>query len=301
MIPEIDFERLVSRDPAVLEQVSSAAQDIGFFLLKNTPFSPSEIQNVLDTYLAFFNSDIANKEKVDMALTGSNRGWGRSKSEQVNPEKNPDYKEVFDCGVEVEPTDPQAGLSVYAPNLWPQKPDDFQQIITDYSAKARGVAFDLLQALAVAIKEDADFFEGKFDKPMSLLRGNFYPKRPAEATAEDFGIAAHTDYGCLTLLATDGKAGLEVKLQDGRWYEVIAQTGTFVINFGEMLELWSNKKIKATLHRVIGSNHERVSIPLFFNPNYDTQITGAGQAPICAGEYLSKRYQETYLHLDDKA
>ena len=300
MIPEIDFKKLIQHDPEVLKQVGMAAQEIGFLLLKNTPISAAEIQNVLDRYLAFFKSDLVNKEKVDMAVTGSNRGWGRSKSEQVNPDKNPDYKEVFDCGVEVSPDDPQAHLSVYAPNLWPSSPSDFQKIISDYFTKARGISFDLLQTIAVAMKEDVGFFDNKFDKPMALLRGNFYPERPKEATDQDFGIAAHTDYGCLTLLATDGKPGLEVKLKDGSWYEVSAQPGTFVINFGEMLEIWSNKKIKATLHRVVGSNHERVSIPLFFNPNYDTQIAGAGNDPICAGDYLSKRYQETYLHLDDK-
>ena len=52
---------------------------------------------------------------------------------------------------------------------------------------------------------------------MALLRGNYYPSRPDWAGAKDFGIATHTDYGCLTLLATDGSPGLEVRKRGGGW------------------------------------------------------------------------------------
>ena len=35
------------------------------------------------------------------------------------------------------------------------------------------------------------------------------------------------------------------------------------MNFGRLLEQWSNYKIKATVHRVIGYGKERFSIPFF--------------------------------------
>ena len=42
-----------------------------------------------------------------------------------------------------------------------------------------------------------------------------YSEQPTSATDKDFGIATHTDYGCLTLLATDGSLGLEVRKHGG--------------------------------------------------------------------------------------
>jgi len=133
---------------------------------------------------------------------------------------------------------------------------------------------------------------------MALLRGNYYPARPDWAGERDFGIAAHTDYGCLTLLATDGRAGLEVRLRDGSWQPIRAETGEFVVNFGEMLEMWTNGAVKATPHRVVGGLEERISVPLFFNPNYDTNVAPLGSGlVITAGEHLTKRYAETYVHL----
>jgi isopenicillin N synthase-like dioxygenase len=195
--------------------------------------------------------------------------------------------------------DPFARLPVYAPNQWPAAPEGFQGTIEGYFTQARAIALRLLAGISVAIGRDETFFDDKFAKPMALLRGNYYPERPAWAGEKDFGIAAHTDYGCLTLLATDGQPGLEVQLRDGTWVPVQADPGTFIINFGEMLEMWTAGQVRATPHRVIGGAQERISIPLFFNPVFDTDVSAEGQAKITAGEHLSKRYMETYTHLQD--
>jgi len=159
----------------------------------------------------------------------------------------------------------------------------------------------LLCAIAEAVGEDGEYFRDKFTRPMALLRGNFYPERPVWATEKDFGIATHTDYGCLTLLATDGSPGLEVRKRGGGWIPLSAPPGEFVINFGAMLEMWMGGKIKATPHRVIGTNAERISVPLFFNPNHDADVApiGSGQS-IDAWVHLKKRYDETYVHLQKK-
>ena len=129
---------------------------------------------------------------------------------------------------------------------------------------------------------------------MALLRCNYYPKRSSELSNKDFGIAPHTDYGCLTLLFTDATPGLEVELPSKKWEKVTANKDEIIVNFGDMLEIWSNKQIKATPHRVIGSDNERFSIPFFFNPQYDTIISK--EKNILAGDYLSSRYDETYIH-----
>ena len=156
----------------------------------------------------------------------------------------------------------------------------------------------ILRAIAVALGRDASSFDTAFETPMALLRGNFYPERPTWAGDRDFGIGAHTDYGCLTLLATDGTSGLEVQMPDGSWQAITVQPGTFVINFGEMLEFWTAGAVKATMHRVIGGSKERLSVPLFFNPSFDTNVAppSSGQV-ISAGDHLTRRFNETYVHL----
>lgn len=301
-IPRVDFAALTDTahpgHAAALAGVAHAAHTVGFMTVHNTPIPRAEVEALIDAYRRFFHLPPEEKAAVDMARTGSNRGWGAPMSERVDPTANPDFKEVFDNGLTLPADDPLTALSVYAPNLWPAAPPDFAPTVQAYYGRAMDVALSLLGGIARAIGQPWDYFEDKFDRPMALLRGNFYPTRPAAATERDFGIAPHTDYGCLTLLATDGAPGLEVQGRDGGWIPLAAPPGEFVINFGEMLEFWTEGRVIATLHRVVGGANERISIPLFFNPNHDTNVApiGSGQT-IRAGDHLKKRYDETYLHL----
>ena len=307
MIPRIDAQALIDlshpENAAMQALVRQSVRDVGFLVLHNTTIPEALIGEVFDQYRAFFALPVAHKASVDMAQTASNRGWGAPQSEQVDPDANPDYKEVFDIGYAPREDDPLAalGLSVYAPNQWPDAPDGFRDTLKAYFEAACSFSRQLLAAIARSIGEDAEYFDDKFNHPMALLRGNFYPTRPEWAGEDDFGIAAHTDYGCLTLLATDGVAGLEILSKEEEWQPVSAQAGDFIINFGEMLEMWTNGRVKATLHRVKGTSEERISVPLFFNPNHDTNVApiGSGQT-IRAVDHLQKRFNETYVHLQKK-
>lgn len=305
-IPEIDAKELFdtghSGYGASLDQVRVASEDIGFMTLTGTHMTRADVLQVLDIYQRFFRLPVNTKVAYDMAKTGSNRGWGAPGAEQVDPNANPDFKEVFDCGLELGVDDPLAEHTYYAPNRWPEEPADFRAIVTNYYKQVTDISLSLLCAIAQAIGEPANYFADKFDKPMALLRGNYYPPRPADVTDKDFGIAPHTDYGCLTLLATDGSPGLEVKTRQSGWVPVNAGPGTFIINFGEMLQMWSSGRVVATPHRVIGGVNERISIPFFFNPRHDVNIAprNINEARL-AGDYLTGRYDQTYVHRQSSA
>lgn len=302
MIPYINSLALL--DPThdshgeALDLVADAAQDTGFMVLYNTPIAVRQVEDVIAAYRAFFALPPAQKAKSGMAGTGANRGWGAPRAEQVAPEANPDYKEVFDSGVELPADDPLTSLSYYAPNRWPTEPAGFRDTVLGYYDQACAFSLQVLRALADAIGEDPAYFEDKFARPMALLRGNYYPERPAWAGEKDFGIAAHTDYGCLTLLAADGVPGLEVQTRGGAWLPVTAEPGEFAINFGEMLEMWTGGRVRATLHRVKGTKSERISVPLFFNPGHETNVAPIGSGRVIrAGDHMKKRFDETYVHL----
>lgn len=307
MIPRIDAAALI--DPnhkghaAARAAAKYGASDVGFLTVHNTPIAADTVADVIAQYRAFFHQPGAKKAAFDMAKTGSNRGWGAPGSEQVDPDANPDYKQVFDCGLELDAGDPVAalGLPAYAPNLWPDAPEGFAETLKAYYREATDFALNLLCALADAADADGAYFRDKFTRPMALLRGNFYPERPYWATEKDFGIATHTDYGCLTLLATDGSPGLEVRKRGGGWIPVTAPVGEFVINFGEMLEIWTGGRIKATPHRVLGPKAERISVPLFFNPNHDANVSPEWSDPVMAVDHLQARFNQTYVHLQAKS
>ncbi len=301
MIPSIDLEALRTNDSVALEAMREAATGVGFATVHNTALSGARVKEVIETYRAFFKLPEVQKQRYDMARTGSNRGWGAAGSEQVDPDVNPDYKQFFDNGVNLSSSDPRREMSVYAPNVWPAEPAEFKEVISRYYDDARDVAMSVLRGVAHSIGAPRDAFDAGFETPMALLRGNYYPARPSWAGAKDFGIATHTDYGCLTLLATDGSPGLEVRKRGGGWIPLSADPGTFVINFGEMMDVWTDGRVRATPHRVVGGVNERISVPLFFNPSHDTNVAPLGSDKVVlAGAHLAARYGETYVHLKKK-
>lgn len=165
------------------------------------------------------------------------------------------------------------------------------------------VAATLLAMMASRLGASGDFFAVRMQRPQCRLRFLHYLPTPPDA---DGNLAVptkpHTDYGALTLLATDGVPGLEVQPIGGEWEPVEAPAGSLIVNVGDMLARWTNDRYRSTPHRVLASTTaHRVSIPFFVNPDPDTvvepissAITGSPRyQPIPAGDYLVARIDGT--------
>jgi isopenicillin N synthase-like dioxygenase len=70
---------------------------------------------------------------------------------------------------------------------------------------------------------------------MLFLRPLHYSPALSSPSGGVYGAGAHTDYGMLTILATDGTPGLQV-LQNRQWADVPHISGAVVINLGDMTE-----------------------------------------------------------------
>jgi isopenicillin N synthase-like dioxygenase len=106
-----------------------------------------------------------------------------------------------------------------------------------------------------------------------FIRLNYYPVRDplagspvAHQEEADLGVHHHTDAGALTVLLQDTVGGLQV-FRDGFWHDIPPVEGAFVVNTGDMMQVWSNDIYQAAIHRVLAmESHDRYSIPFFFNP-----------------------------------
>ena len=58
-----------------------------------------------------------------------------------------------------------------------------------------------------------------------------------------------------------------------RWYDVPFNKNAFVVNTGLALEYLSKGKFKATNHRVLLNKTKRMSLPFFFEPSYDFNMS----------------------------
>ena len=196
-IPTIDYKIISNHaDPSFndeLDKFNFAISHYGFLLLKNTPIDKKVKNNILKTYKEFFYLPFEQKNKVNMALTSSNRGWGAPKGEQVNPEYNPDYKEIFDTGPHQKIKDEFKQLTYYSKNLWPEQLPFFEKKINEYYDLCTQVGMNVISFIEHSLKLSKNFFSDKFDYPMSLLRCNYYPPRKSMLSNKDYGIAPPQD------------------------------------------------------------------------------------------------------------
>jgi isopenicillin N synthase-like dioxygenase len=190
---------------------------------------------------------------------------------------------------------------------WPDL-DGFRDAVERYQAAALVVAADLLRALAVALDLDPHFFADRMRRPQCFLRLLRYPPGPSASGDDAVLTGRHTDYGAITLLATDGVPGLEVRTRDGEWQAVTAPPTSLVVNLGDMLARWTNDRYVSTPHRVVSDGRERSSIPFFVNPDPSTEVACLPSCvtparpcryePITASVFLQGRIDGT-IALDD--
>ena len=257
-VPVIDIAELDS--PASLAAIDRACREWGFFQVTGHGIEPALLRNIFEVSREFFAQPADEKRRIRRDADNS---WGYYDKELTKNRR--DWKEIYDFG-------PADGAL-----LKPRWPGGylrlrFEPIVRAYYANCRTLALRLLSAMASNLGVDASCLVQGFDEAhTSFLRLNYYPRCMLAAGDErPLGVGEHTDAGALTLLLQDDQAGLEV-FRHGQWYLVEPTPGALVINVGDMIQVWSNDRYRAALHRVVtNSARDRYSVPFFLSPSYET-------------------------------
>lgn len=308
-IPIIDVSALAGGDHAEIRrlagQIGTACREVGFFYVIGHSVGTARMAEAFAASRAFFVEDEAVKKQVLYTAAG-NRGYVPMKGEALDPGKPADLKEAFNIGLELPADDPElrAGRMFRAENLWPDL-RGFRETMLSYFDACHRLGVLLHRAFAIDLGLAPDFFDDKLDRPMAVLRLLHYPPAPARSEQGQLGAGEHTDYGCVTLLATDGVGGLEVRTRAGEWVKAPHVEAAFVCNIGDCLMRWTNDIYVSTPHRVVSpAGRERYSIAFFLDPNPDADIAclpgcataerPARYAPIKGDAFLLSRLSPTY-------
>ncbi|KAK2988839.1 hypothetical protein RJ640_015867 [Escallonia rubra] len=148
------------------------------------------------------------------------------------------------------------------------KPYDYGEVCEEYGQEMEKLSFRLMELISMSLGLPRQRLNGFFKDHTSMGRLIHCPPCPTPKLA--LGTHEHTDVGALTILSQDDAGGLEAQRTfDGEWVPVKFVPHAYVINVGDMLEVWSNKKYVSLVHRAkVNSERERFSIPFFFNPAY---------------------------------
>lgn len=320
-IPIIDFSGMRSgearaSDPAALlrvgREIHDACTQIGFFYLANHGVPQAIVDRAEQAARTFFAFPVETKRRA--AVNMRHRGFNALGDATMYQAKRPDYKEFFSVGLELPEDDPDvvAGQALRGPNNWPDFMPELRPALYDYYEAIGACGADLLRTIACGLGLSPDFFASRYTKRMQRTQMVYYPPQPPTPELDQFGVAPHTDYGCITLLWQDTVGGLQVReIATDTWIDAPPIPGTFVVNVGDLLARWSNDRFRSTLHRVINaSGRERYSIATFYDPTYDARVDprdlGAAPdslryEPVAAGDYILGRINDSMAYRKRRA
>lgn len=121
------------------------------------------------------------------------------------------------------------------PNVWPEMLGaDFKDCMLEYFNAVRTVSLKMMRILALTLEIDYDrHFAPVCDDSLQAIRLLHYPPQPLSASLDQLGIGAHTDFGAVTCLLTDGVSGLQV-YDEGVWTELEYVPGALVSENSEL-------------------------------------------------------------------
>ena len=299
-IPIIDLQDFAQRREEIKQQLWHAAQEVGFFQLKNHAIPLALVEQAFQQSEAFFALPDTVKQQFPLK-EGLNAGW--EFMEQVRPSTGTaDQKESF-----------QVTLP-HMQNLWPDQTQlpEFQRIILDFEHRAWTLGMDILSCFAEQLGFASDFFarahDRRSDEFQSTLRLLHYlPLAQTDMPQTGWRAGAHTDFDCLTMVfQKTGQGGLQAcpgkeAQSSQQWSSIEAKQELITCNIGDMLMRWSDDQLKSTLHRVRMPRADeyqgpRYSMAYFCQANKDQMIQGPQQKypAISARDYLLQRINANF-------
>ncbi|KAG2713042.1 hypothetical protein I3843_04G147300 [Carya illinoinensis] len=270
-------------NPDINQSVSllkQACLDSGFFYVVNHGMSEEFMDKVFAQSRRLFCLPL--NEKMKLLRNEKHRGYTPVLDEILDSENQAhgDYKEGYYIGVEVPEDDPEAEKPFYGQNVWPAPGllPGWRETMEKFHQEALEIAIAVARIIALALDLESEFFDkpDMLGKSIATLRLLHYEGQMSDPSKGIYGAGAHSDFGLITLLATDDVLGLQIcKDKDAKpqiWEYVPPLKGAFVVNLGDMLERWSNCVFKSTLHRVLVNDQERYSIAYFVEPCHDCLV-----------------------------
>lgn len=331
-IPVVDISSLFTGTPEqkleTAREIGAACKEVGFFIIVGHNVDQSTIDGAWSSTRDFF--DLETEEKLrftkpqhiypfgyqgfgsEVLSAGKAAEQGGDDPIQARP---PDLKEMFSLG----PSDPVTGFPA---REFPLTPAHFEEAWTNYYSTMFALASRLMRAFALTLGLQEEFFDSFSSHHASALRAINYPAVEAQMQPGQLRASAHTDYGTITILKSDGP-GLQVSKDTSppTWYNVPHVPDGFIINLGDLMRRWTNDEWLSTLHRVIVPSEEfdwnqlqasgtedeattmtsktrrRQSLAFFHNVNRDALVevlldkeATPKHSPVLAGEFLMKKH-----------
>mmetsp|Transcript_10068 Transcript_10068/g.13816 ORF Transcript_10068/g.13816 Transcript_10068/m.13816 type:complete len:340 (-) Transcript_10068:1805-2824(-) len=313
--PEKFGDDLIEKKRVTALKIGTACKEVGFFTVVGHGISNDIINSVWKSTSEFFDLPLEEKQNYVKPQNVYPFGYSPIGAEVLSNGKKaesqrcenaivqsvaPDMKELFSLG----PDDPATN---FPPRIFPCNPSNFAASWTTYYDELNKLANLILEAFSIALGLGEGYFEKFVTHHASALRAINYPAiDPSALLPHQLRASAHTDYGTVTILRSDGP-GLQVSKDKDPpcWRDVPFIEDGFIINLGDLMRRWTNDEWLSTLHRVVVTAgpegpgcRRRQSLAFFHNINRDAVVEALllrpddkpKYDPIVAGDFLMQKH-----------
>ncbi len=279
-LPVLDVGPALTGDADAIEVLAAewrgVWENLGFLCIVNHGIPQARIDAMMAEAKRFH--DLPHDTKMRVAVTTDQKGYiparrGITTHSEFHESRKLDTVECFVAATDYPADDPRVreGRRFFGPVPW--LPEDtlpgFRAAAEDYMATVTALGRKLLPVWARALDLPADYFAPLFAEAYTYFRIAKYPPRP-DLDEGEMGVNAHADTGFMTFLPPANEEGLQVLDTDGSWFWPELPAGAIIVNAGQFLERWSNKRFRATPHRVVPPKRaDRYSLACFVNPDFE--------------------------------
>jgi isopenicillin N synthase-like dioxygenase len=309
-IPSVDLSEFLSGDAVkknkFIESLGKAYEAVGFVAVKNHGISDNLIADLYKYVQQFFSLPLEQKKKYEIKGLAGQRGYTSFGKEHAKGSEAPDLKEFFQYGQIARDnfTD-----EIYPDNVSVKEFENFDRTLTEAYRAFEKSGRAVLQAIALYLGLDENYFDEFIYNGNSILRSIHYPPITTEPVSA-IRAEQHEDINLITLLVGASADGLEIFSKQNEWVPVTSLPEQIVVNVGDMLQRLTNNKLCSTTHRVVNPARQfwhtsRFSIPFFLHPKTSMSLRCLDNCiddthpklyeDITAGEYLDERLKEIGL------
>jgi isopenicillin N synthase-like dioxygenase len=310
-IPVVDLSEFLSGDEKrkkkFVQDLGKAYEEVGFVAVKNHGIPDQLISDLYKYVHQFFAMPAEAKLKYEKKELAGQRGYTSFGREHAKGFDAPDLKEFFQFGQTVE--DHEAVKEEYPENLIVDEIPGFTPTLYKAYRNFEKTGKALLQAIALYLGLKEHYFDQYIHNGNSILRAIHYPPIKQEPKSS-IRAEQHEDINLITLLVGASADGLQILTRQNEWVGVTSLPEQIVVNVGDMLQRFTNNRLRSTTHRVVNPPRElwgtsRYSIPFFLHPKSDMSLAALSTCidekhpkvyvDITAGEYLDERLKEIGL------
>lgn len=310
-IPQVDLSKFIKGDSnsklEFVNELGKAFSEIGFVSVINHGIPLELVNKFFKLSESFFALDYETKSKYEVKNGAGQRGYTSFGREHAKHSNVGDLKEFYQFGQDLP-----AGHELeheYEKNIYAQEFPEYETVSQELYRSFEKSGGYLLEAIAIYLKLDQNYFNQHIEGGNSILRAIHYPPITSEPKSA-IRAEEHEDINLITLLFGASADGLQVRPIGHEWIDVKALGDSIVINVGDMLQRLTNNVLQSTTHRVVNPPRElwhtsRISIPFFLHPRSDMDLSCLADCisknnplhyePITAGEYLNERLREIGL------